>query len=170
MNNDDKRIVNIIGDLLDSDAEYIAHQCNTRTARGKNLAKSVFDRFPHANIYHREHAKGHHSTVGTIEVCGGSYGSKDQSLDRGVINMFAQKYPGKSKWDNDSYEKRLKWFRRCLYRIKEDLHNIRSIAFAKNIGCGCAGGNWAQYKREIESWVEDWQDGPTIYIIEVSQE
>lgn len=51
---DSGRLQKIEGDLLDSPCTYIVHQCNCKTTYAKGLAKSLFDKFPHANCYDGE--------------------------------------------------------------------------------------------------------------------
>lgn len=64
--------------------------------------------------------------------------------------MLSQRYPGKSKYNNDTIIKRKEWFLKCLNYIKE-IPNIKSIAFPYNIGCGLAGGNWNEYLEMIQN-------------------
>jgi O-acetyl-ADP-ribose deacetylase (regulator of RNase III) len=181
-----QKIIFRSGDLLCSNAEYIAHQCNTRTKRGKNLSKAVFDAFPHANVYARRHAAGQTSSVGEIEICGGrvdetfhhhhqqpapsSTAGDQPPPPRGVINMFAQRYPSFSKWGNDTTKQRFEWFRQCLREIKRKIPDLSSIAFPARVGCGCAGGDWDAYLGAITEWSNAWTDGPTVYIIALGPE
>ena len=43
----------VVGDLLNSSASFIAQQCNCNSTHGRGLAKALFERFPHANVYAR---------------------------------------------------------------------------------------------------------------------
>jgi O-acetyl-ADP-ribose deacetylase (regulator of RNase III) len=134
----------ITGNLLSSDATYIVHQCNCVTTKAAHLALSVFTQFPYANVYSSRKEK---SRMGEIEVRGNG---KDK---RFVIAMFAQKYPGKSKYSNDTYEIREKAFAECLRGI-EGISGVHSIAFPWQIGCGAAGGDWIRYKQMIDNFAE----------------
>ena len=137
----------VIGNLFDSDAQYICHQCNCLTKKGKYIAKDIFDKFKYANVYEtREecHWKDARDRPGTITVCGNG---KDE---RYVINMFGQYFPGIPRFPNstvDGYEKRKEYFKQCLQAIADE--DIDSIAFPWKIGCGAAGGGWDEYLKMI---------------------
>jgi hypothetical protein len=124
-------------DILNSKEKYIAHQCNCVVNNPKGLAKSIFDKYPYADIYSSRKNK---DIPGHNIICSGN--------DKIIINMLAQYYPGKSKYNNDSVPNRLQWFRDCLNEISNipDLKNKKeSLAIPFNIGCGLAGGNWDDY-------------------------
>eukprot|EP01139_Manchomonas_bermudensis_P010732 Amastigsp_a341000_14.p1 type:complete len:153 gc:universal Amastigsp_a341000_14:505-47(-) len=121
------------GDLCESREQFIAHQCNCVSKSGRGVAKSVFQRFPEANIYSRRAAE---DTPGHIVVRGR------------VVNMLAQRYPGKAKYANDTAALRLEWFDACLDEIAQ-LPDIGSVAFPFRIGCGLAGGDWAEYESRL---------------------
>jgi O-acetyl-ADP-ribose deacetylase (regulator of RNase III) len=148
------------GDLLESKADFIAHQCNCITTKSKGLSSLIFETFPYADIYS---SRSKPDKLGTIIVCGNG---QDQ---RFVINMLAQYYPGKPKYDlgkkprsypgqqpkysRDSEERRLAAFQQCLDRIAE-IPNIsgKTVAFPYGIGCGLAGGNWEKYEKILSDW------------------
>ena len=133
-------LIKIKGDLIDSDCQYIAHQCNCVTTYGKGLSKTIFDRYPYANIYGPRVFNGQ-DRPGEIII----KGSKDQ---RRVINMLAQIYPGLPKYYNDSAKARLVHFQRCLDQIGQ-IEGLTSVGFPEMIGCGLAGGNHQQYLAKL---------------------
>jgi hypothetical protein len=119
--------------LLDDNSQYICHQTNTKTTKGKGLSLAMFRTFPWSDVYTDNKTR----TPGTIEVRGNG---KDK---RFVIAMYAQRYPGPSKWPNDTNGMREAWFKKCLEEIQA--LKPESVAFPKQIGCGLAGGNWDHY-------------------------
>lgn len=138
------RVTTINGDILNTEAQYIAHQCNCRSQRVVGLAALIFEKFPWADIT----TKGRDvKRFGFIDIRGNG---KDQ---RYVINMFAQVYPGKinEKSILEDENKRKLAFLYCLKQISE-IPEIESIAFPYGIGCGLAGGNWEFYERAIEAF------------------
>lgn len=137
----------IIGNLLDSNAQYIAHQCNCISTGSAGLAKAIFSKFPYSDVYTD---RKEDDILGEIKICGNG---KDQ---RYVINMFSQYYPGICKYPGgkDSSEMREKAFQKCLNKISK-IKGIRSIAFPHTIGCGLAGGLWANYEKMIENFACD---------------
>jgi hypothetical protein len=59
-----RRAVEVVsGDLLAPGFTYIAHQCNCVSRGARGLAKALFARFPHANVY--RHRNGRPSVPGT---------------------------------------------------------------------------------------------------------
>ena len=205
-------LIEIDGDILESDAKYIAHQCNCVTVLSAGLANKIFDKFEYAdsyldrididanekaiqeenlrvgidNIYNPNKDKHKKkatkvksfksgSNIATreykIKTYKTSYGNKiisDKSKSaipgtidifgnnedkRYIINMYSQKYPGKSKYGNDSNFKRLDWFRECLTRISK-IDELESIAFPYGIGCGMAGGNWQYYYDSLNKFAD----------------
>lgn len=139
------------GDLLEATEKYIAHQCNSVTTTGSNLARSVFLRFPYADIY-RERVYGQdpkpEQLPGNIVVRGNGM---DQ---RFVINMIGQYYPGRAKYSSssrDGWNARLTAFKECLRKILE-IPELESIAFPFMIGCGAAGGDWSQYQPILQEF------------------
>ena len=134
----------ITGDLIYCDATYIVHQCNCVSKKAAHLALTVFTHFSYSDVYSKREEK---SRMGSIEVRG------DGEKQRFVIAMFAQRYPGSSKYQNDTPEIREKAFAECLRGI-EGIAGVHSIAFPWCIGCGAAGGDWMVYKEMIDSFAD----------------
>jgi O-acetyl-ADP-ribose deacetylase (regulator of RNase III) len=138
------KIVEITGDLLETDAQYIAHQCNCVTTYGKGLSAALFRRFPWADTYT---GRVKPSEPGTIQVFG------DGKSQHFVVNMYAQYNPGKPKKTQDSALDRQQWFASCLQQIGT-IPNLREVAFPSLIGCGLAGGDWKVYSQMLHDWAE----------------
>lgn len=136
------------GDLLQSKADFIAHQCNCITTKSKGLSSLIFEKFPYADIYS---SRTKPDKLGTIIVCGS--GQDNDPAQRYIINMLAQYYPGSSRYPRDSEERRLAAFQQCLDQIVQ-IPNIsgKCIAFPYGIGCGLAGGNWEKYENILSDW------------------
>jgi O-acetyl-ADP-ribose deacetylase (regulator of RNase III) len=147
-------IQEIDSSLLEAPEQYILHQCNCLTNRSAGLAKSVFERFPYANIYAERqdaHVPSLGCQMGDIVVRG------DGKEQRFVINALAQYYPGRPKYPDsrrDGYEARRSAFRECLNKVAK-LEGITSIAFPDHIGCSMAGGDWTLYKAMIVEWADE---------------
>lgn len=140
----------ITGDLLLSDAKYIAHQTNAITnTTAHGLAYYLFKKYPYADCYADRKEV---STLGTIDIRGNG---KDQ---RFVINMCAQYYPGpvlKTFEDHPLHgtKAREKAFHKCLLKIAK-IENIETIAFPYLTGCGLAKGNWDHYYQMINNFAK----------------
>lgn len=137
-----------MGDVLDAQETYIAHQCNCVSRSSAGLAKSLFAKFPYAECYtSRKKA----SIPGTIIIT------------KNIINMFAQYYPGKAViTKKDSSENRLMWFRMCLKAIEKTLGDDDkqqqqhiTIAIPERIGCGLAGGDVNDYHEALGEFARD---------------
>ncbi len=125
------------GDLLGATEQYIAHQCNATSTGAAGLAAAVFAAHPSANIY-RERPRP--AAVGSIHVRAGR-----------VVNMIAQRYPGRPRRPNDTAAQRLAAFADCLEAVGA-IDGIASVAFPHRIGCGLGGGQWPDYSALIEAW------------------
>jgi len=131
--------------ILEAKQKYIAHQCNCLTTTGKGLSKEIFKKYPFANIY----CQRKYRTPGNIIICSSD---SDKKI---IINILGQNFPGKSKFESDSVEKRLKWFEKCLDEIGN--LGIDEIAMPYKIGCGLAGGDWSKYLKLIENFGEKYK-------------
>ena len=122
-------------------------ETNCRSGKGLGLAKILFERFPHANVYaeRRPFVKGtQYSVPGTIEVRGHGPGPDN----RGVINLMGQDAGGPCKRKGQR-EARAEYFALGLSAIAA-LDDLTSIAFPHNIGCGIAGARAGEL---IQTWV-----------------
>jgi len=129
-------MINIIkGNHLDAEEKYIAHQTNCVSTNASGIAKQIFDKYPYSDTYHNRTKP---SEPGTIQVLG------DGFVNRFVINMYAQYYPGKPGYGIDSKEMREKYFHQCLLQIAK-ISNLESVAFPFFIGCGLGGCDWDKY-------------------------
>lgn len=130
--------------IIDTDALYIAHQCNCTGTKAKYTSKIIFDKYSYANVYNNRQQP---SVPGTITFHG-----LDYSEGKGVINMYSQYFPGKPNQNDDTKQKRFEWFKECIQRIAvmSRYSLIVSVAFPVHIGCGSAGGKWELYLSEIQ--------------------
>jgi O-acetyl-ADP-ribose deacetylase (regulator of RNase III) len=141
------KIIN--GNLLNSDCQYIAHQCNCYSHHGAGLARAIFKAFPWADVYSSRSERGNDAShFGSITVHG-----DPKRNQRYVINMYGQLKPGKPSRGRDSAASRLEAFGKGLDQIAE-LPELRSIGFPYGIGCGLAGGDWDEYERLLEDFAE----------------
>lgn len=141
------------GNLLESKAKYIVHQCNCVTWTAAHLAYDMFKCFPWADIYtprrlKAENGINYYDKPGEIIVRG------DGVKQRYVIAILGQYYPGKARITQqfiDSYKKRKDYFFSGLKKIAE-IKCLESVAFPFKIGCGAAGGNWDEYEELIKKF------------------
>lgn len=156
MNASEKNYTLVEGDLLESDATYIAHQtnCMSKGAAG-GIAKAIFKRFPWANSYaERVNPPMLGQMPGDVEVRG------DGIARRYVLNLYAQFHGGEpssaESREADQPFMRAMWFQQCLDKIElAGFPKGTCIAMPFNIGCGIAGGNWDRtYEPMIDSFAQ----------------
>ena len=154
------KIVN--DDLLNAKEQYICQQTNCISVNAHGLSETIRVKLgvdPYSlrrALNGRNHAIAEDCDVpGTIKVF------------KNVICMLAQYGMGKPyKYGNkveDSFEKRLLWFKTCLFEISK--LKPSSVAFPYNIGCGLAGGNWEDYLAALNHFSNYFQIPVTLYKI-----
>ena len=130
--------------ILETSYQYIAHQTNCVSTNYAGLAKFLFDKYPFAKTSAQ---RTNQAKLGDIDIC------SDGINNRYIINMYAQYYPGESKYSNgiDTNVLRQEAFNHCLDEISL-IKNLKEIAFPYFIGCGLAGGNFELYNSYIENF------------------
>jgi len=141
-------------DALLATEKYLMHQCNCKSQKAAHMAASMFQKFPYADDYTGRTVA---SVPGTIAIKG-----KVEQGQRLVVNLFGQYYPGLSRYSNDTYAKRLEWFKSGLASLEKVLEPGDTIALPFKIGCGAAGGDWTVYFAVLEQWAEKIKDKATI--------
>ena len=122
------------------------HQTNCVTSGARGIAKAIFERHPHADVYGERQKTGRKGVVGTIDARGGEGGRQ------GIIALYGQYGPGKPKaCGYDTVQAREAGFRKGLAAIAR-LPGLTSVAFPFQIGCGLAGGDWSSYKAALEEF------------------
>ena len=146
----------VVGDLLESTADVIAHQCNCVTVKGRGLYSALVEKFPYCDVYSRRKDSKARPKLGSVEVC-----KSENAKAPSIACLYAQLGPGKPgqaskkygvKSSADTAEKRLEYFENSLSALAAIANNEqwKSIAFPYNIGCGLAGGDWKHYSRMLE--------------------
>lgn len=161
-------IIKIVsGDICDTKLNYIMHQTNCVTTKSHGLAKAIFTKWLHGNIYARRKRQSGNtaknpSKPGTVCIRSDAHGPS-------IINLFGQWAPGRPNghWqkiyntlyaDNDAVNKyedtkkdRLQFFKDALNELESKISKDESIAVPYKIGCGLAGGNWEQYETLLKN-------------------
>lgn len=141
--------------IINTNATFIAHQCNCVGEVAGGVAAAIFKKWPACDDYRRKT----HGKFGTIRM-------HQVEPNKFVINMFSQYWPGGQSDDpKDTDLQRRGAFDRCLSDIvgeirsvlKEQPNQVPFITFPFLIGCGIAGGDWGKYHHmlsEFESQLE----------------
>uniref|UniRef100_A0A7S3D223 Macro domain-containing protein n=1 Tax=Palpitomonas bilix TaxID=652834 RepID=A0A7S3D223_9EUKA len=142
------------GDLLETEADVICHQCNCKTTHARGLAQAIFSAYPSCDIYRSIAPK--ERVVGTCVLTAPA--EKDAKFGR-IGHLFAQDRPGKCREKSsgaqgafaahqgltETSQKREEWFARALSHLEESVSKSATLAFPHLIGCGLAGGDWKRY-------------------------
>ncbi len=158
------KVVN--GDIFDSGAEYIMHQCNCLTVRPHGLSKQVAVRLgKDKDVYSTRRAEKHRNCAipedrampGTIQILDGDGPT--------VLALFGQYRPGKPcqyalSYPDDGYsddaEAREINFREALKALRDHFaantpSELTRVAVPFGIGCGLAGGDWSRYSKMLQT-------------------
>ena len=98
-----RQLRQVSADVLESGAQYVAHQCNCKTDSAAAWAATIFERYPRTDTY----ATGKLREPGTVDVFPGI------GNEPGIIICDAQLGPS-GPIIGDTADLRLGWFRECL--------------------------------------------------------
>jgi O-acetyl-ADP-ribose deacetylase (regulator of RNase III) len=165
--NEKKKMQTTNGNLLEFPCDVIVQQCNCVTEKPKGLALSIKQAFGIC-----PYGSGVVSEPGSIKMF--AVTSTDDTATattkpRYVACLFAQYYPGKSKYASDSREKRLQWFAECLKKLTEECVrlSVKSVAVPHLIGCGLAQGRWSDYSTVLQAWATENRANFTVHLIQL---
>lgn len=155
----------VIGDLLESDCDYICHQVNCQGAMKSGIAKSIREKWP---IVYQEYMMKYFNSLpelllGDIQLININSSEADERAQF-VINMFSQEYYGYDGRRYTSYDA----FWNCINLIKEAVPKGSKIGFPGFIGCVRGGANWnIIYEMINEVLSEDYE--VYIYFLEATK-
>lgn len=137
-------IIDIDGDLLTEPTDYLAHQVAKTVKRPKGLSSSIFTKWPRANFY--KLYKPEERTLGEVYIM-------DTRAGVQIANLVAQRKGG-APTERETREKRINWFKQSLtdFKYKLPTERLVTVSFPYGIGTGLAGGNWADYRKQIEDF------------------
>ena len=145
----------IDGNLFDSKANIIGHQCNCQGVMGSGVAKAIRDKWPEIFTEYRSYVDMCFGTpLGS--VCYAPINNSNQV----VANMFAQSSYGYDGKRYTSYDA----FCNCLNAMARDIPKHKTIAFPYKIVSDRGGANWNIIYAMICEILNDWD--VTIYKME----
>jgi hypothetical protein len=135
-------LLQVDGDILHDDYTVIGHLADCVSSHPRGFSSVLFQTYPHADCYSSRN--GTRDTPGTI------IGKGDGKTERYVVHLLAQYYPGPSKWDRDSPEKRQQWFSQCLWQLYQcTIFHYQETKLAFPYGMG-GGDQWPIYQTLLE--------------------
>lgn len=134
------------GNIFDSDADAILHQVNCQGVMGSGIAKLIKEKYPSVYSNYRMRCclnKGSTSELlGVMQSCA-------ISLDKYIVNLFAQDKYGRSKCYTD-YDA----LRNCLRQVNEVFAG-KTVAIPYMMSCVRGGGDWNIVFKIIEEELKD---------------
>ena len=159
----------VIGDLLESDCDYICHQVNCQGKMNSGIARSIREKWPvvYTNYMEKYNILNGVSSalLGDIQIVGLWDDFYATDFHQSVINMFSQEYYGYDGRRYTSYDA----FWNCLHLIKKTVQKGSKIGFPGYIGCVRGGANWdVIYEMINQVLAEDYE--VYIYFLEATHE
>lgn len=138
----------IDGNLLESKANIICHQCNTKGKMGSGVALAIRKKYPHVyRSYHKDYQDG------LLKL---GYVNYATSIPNQVIaNMCAQDNYGYDGKQYTNYEALQKCLDNVHLNALTQWDNKPTIAFPYMMSCCRGGGNWNVVYKMIEDTFKD---------------
>ena len=148
------------GDLLESDADIIAHQVNCQGVMGSGVAKQIRNRFPQAYIWYRRTVMADYNNreklLGTMQ-----YVLIQQTPPKYIANLFGQYDYGSMGGRTEPFTS-YSSLKSALLQLSEFADNLSAvlnrkvkIALPFKIGCARGGGDWEIVKNIINETLSD---------------
>lgn len=129
-------IYEVQGNLLLSDCDVIAHQCNCQGVMGSGIARQIRDMYPVAYTAFLEDKRTPEDKLGTFSLAYNSVGNL-----KFIFNLYGQIYYGRDGKQYTNY----KALSESIHRMLDTLDGRQfKIGLPKYIGCGLAGGDWTK--------------------------
>lgn len=159
----------VIGNLLESDCDYICHQVNCQGKMNSGIAKSIREKWP---VVYNNYMEKYNvlngvsgALLGDIQIVGLWDDFYATNFHQSVINMFSQEHYGYDGRRYTSYDA----FWNCLHLIKKTVQKGSKIGFPGYIGCVRGGANWdVIYEMINQVLAEDYE--VYIYFLEATHE
>lgn len=142
------------GDLLEmpiGEGHYMVQQCCCSGTVVAGLSSAIAKKWPGLHPYKGRVPIGrtHRATEESCDEPGTCEIFKDKS-GAAVACLYGQVHPGKaSSGGKDSREARLQYFTNALRHMAFQLNAPYHLYIPYGIGCGLAGGNWADYYKVL---------------------
>ena len=148
-------ILEIQGDLLETDSKLIAHGCNAQGVMGSGVAEALATRFKGLKSAYRSHCdlmwgagQAPSDLLGSVYIV-----SIDDKL---IANCFTQQNYGSGGHQvYVNYDA----IHQCVGTLVLEMAalGLKEIAIPR-IGCGLAGGNWERVKKIFEVYFNETSD------------
>lgn len=136
----------IDGNLFDSDATIICHQCNCQGVMGSGVAAEVKRRYPEVYQVYRNEYETKGLKLGKVVFVENFYGQI-------IANLLGQEKYGYDGKQYTHYDK----LQECLDSVKAVMkeHGLLTVAFPYLMSCHRGGGDWNVVYKMIEDTFKD---------------
>lgn len=139
----------IQGDLLNCEANHIAHCANCWNTMGSGIARQIREQYPEAYEADLKTKSGDRNKLGTFSM------AHIPEKNKFIYNLYGQFGYGGGKVNLD-----YKALERALYSLRDHLESTRTdyptiLGFPVLMGCDRAGGDWNIVKPMIEKIFEN---------------
>lgn len=141
-------IIEIKGNLLDTDCQVIAHGVNCQGAMGSGVAKALYTKWPKVKEKYYEFFMENNAGLDGENFLGEIDDIMvDNETGKVVVNCFTQQYFGY----NDNLYLDYGALENCMYQLFDTcvFYGVDEVAIPK-IGCGLAGGDWTKVKEILD--------------------
>lgn len=141
-------IIEIQGDLTETDCKVISQGVNCQGVMGSGVAKALYTKWPVVKNYYHNYFIDNNAGPDGENFLGEIDPVRLTKEDKVVINCFTQQYFGGDGRLYLSYDA----LYTCMNQVLEycQYNKIDELAIPK-IGCGLAGGDWTKVKAILES-------------------
>ena len=122
-------------------------------------------------------------TKDQIVADGLEYGAEAWYQGPIVVNLLAQKFPGKPGGLTDNARFREAYFQKCLGALRSSVdaevakrkasqggfQSQLNVVFPDKIGCGLAGGDWKRYRKMITDWAATLEGKVFVWIVKMAK-
>lgn len=140
----------IEGNLFDTKADVICHQCNCQGVMGTGVAAEVKRRYPKVyESYHADYLEGK-LVLGYVNF---SVANEKQV----IANLCGQEKYGYDGKEYTNYDKLQECFERVVEYLKTHYGKRPTVAFPYLMSCHRGGGDWNVVYQMIEETFEDYE-------------
>lgn len=141
--NTSNRVLEIKGNLLKSDCDVLFHQANCQSIMGAGIALQIKRVFPAAYAADVDFPHSANARFGRYSSAETHNGEKPVE----VVNLYSQRFLGRSKQSSDSLPHRYAAMEKALHAYlteKSRTSDLQRLKFGvpTYMGCAIAGGDW----------------------------
>jgi hypothetical protein len=177
----------ILNDHFGTKNYWLVQQENCARCNPHGLSRAIRNKYSYGCVLHLPPSE---RKPGEILIRqppdGGPQGAEACSQGPTIVNLLAQKFPGKpgSVAITDNAHYRQAYFQKCLGALRSSIdaevakreagsrggfEPELNVLFPDKIGCGLAGGDWKIYRKMITDWAATLQGKAYVWIVKMAK-